>query len=61
MWGITLNQWNEIKDREDIEIAAPIASIGYFTSINATIGVLPSPEQSSTYQVEYSTSEGVND
>ncbi|WP_339217607.1 hypothetical protein [Ornithinibacillus sp. FSL M8-0202] len=59
--GISLAQWNEIKNREDIEIAAPVASLGYFTGINSTLGVLPSPHQASAYRVEYSTTDGVND
>lgn len=59
--GISLAQWTAIKAREDVKIAAPIASIGYFTGLNTTLGVLPSPEKASTYQVEYSTSDGVND
>lgn len=59
--GISLEQWKNIKNRKDIEIAAPVASLGYFTGINTTLGVLPSPEGASAYRVEYSTSDGVND
>lgn len=59
--GISLAQLADIKEREDIEIAAPVASLGYFTGLNTTLGVLPSPEKASTYRVEYSTSDGVND
>lgn len=59
--GISLEQWEEIKNREDIEIAAPVASLGYFTGINTTLGILPSPEGPSSYRVTYSTSDGVND
>lgn len=59
--GISLEQWKEIKDRSDIEIAAPVASLGYFTGLNTTLGVLPSPEGATSYRVEYSTSDGVND
>ncbi|MFD2046641.1 FtsX-like permease family protein [Ornithinibacillus salinisoli] len=59
--GISLAQWNEIKNRSDIEIAAPVASLGYFTGINTTLGVLPSPNHASAYRVEYSTTDGVND
>lgn len=59
--GISLKQWESIKNRNDIEIAAPVASLGYFTGINSTLGVLPSPEGPSAYRVEYSTTDGVND
>ncbi|WP_047982328.1 FtsX-like permease family protein [Ornithinibacillus contaminans] len=59
--GISLAQWQKIKGRDDIEIAAPVASLGYFTGLNTTLGVLPSPDKASSYQVEYSTTDGVND
>lgn len=59
--GISLEQWDTIKARSDVEIAAPIASLGYFTGLNTTLGILPSPEKASTFQINYSTSDGVND
>lgn len=59
--GISLEDWQTIKERDDIEIAAPVASIGYFTGLNTTLGVLPSPENSAIYEVQYATSDGVQD
>ncbi|GKV68541.1 hypothetical protein NCCP2716_10390 [Sporosarcina sp. NCCP-2716] len=59
--GISLEQWNIIKNNSHTEIAAPISSLGYFTGLNTTLGVLPSPQAPSVYQVEYVTSDGVNE
>ncbi|REB07331.1 ABC transporter permease [Sporosarcina sp. BI001-red] len=59
--GISLNQWKSIKNNIHTEIAAPIASLGYFTGLNTTLGVLPSPKVPSVYEVEYVTSDGVNE
>ncbi|KGA97539.1 hypothetical protein AJ85_08050 [Alkalihalobacillus alcalophilus ATCC 27647 = CGMCC 1.3604] len=59
--GISLSTWEQIKEREDIEVAAPISSLGYFTGLNSTLGILPSPEAPSTYHVEYTTSDGINE
>lgn len=59
--GISLEDWQTIKERDDIEIAAPVASIGYFTGLNTTLGILPSPENSAIYEVQYATSDGVQD
>ncbi|MBP3041190.1 ABC transporter permease [Bacillaceae bacterium Marseille-Q3522] len=57
--GISRSQWETIKNRPDIEIAAPVASLGYFTGIKSNVGFVP-PEQATRYQMEYVTSDGVH-
>ncbi|MGG0719203.1 ABC transporter permease [Robertmurraya massiliosenegalensis] len=57
--GISISQWNKIQERTDIEIAAPVASLGYFTGINTNIG-LPFPEESTRYVAQYVTTDGIN-
>ncbi|MGE6260256.1 hypothetical protein ACQKCU_20635 [Heyndrickxia sporothermodurans] len=57
--GITLKQWQSIKSRKDIEIAAPVASLGYFTGVRTNIGITP-PRQSTRYLMQFKTSDGVN-
>jgi len=58
--GISQAQWEKILNRDDIEIAAPVASIGYFSGVQTTLGILPSPTEASLYQVDYLSSDGVN-
>lgn len=57
--GISLEQWERIKSRADIEIAAPVASLGYFTGIGALVAMEP-PQQSTRYTTQFYTSDGVN-
>lgn len=57
--GISIEQWEEIKAREDVEIAAPVASLGYFTGITTNISFMQ-PEESSRYEVQYQTSDNIN-
>lgn len=56
--GISLEQWELIKNRPDVEIAAPVASVGYFTGVTSNIG-LELPVQSTAYTTKYYTSDGV--
>ncbi|WP_217586931.1 ABC transporter permease [Lentibacillus saliphilus] len=58
--GISLNQWERIKTRADIEIAAPVSSLGYFTGLFTTMGVFP-PETASRYLMQFQTTDGIND
>lgn len=57
--GISIEQWNNIKNREDIEIAAPVASLGYFPGINSNMSVYP-PETSTRYLAQFYTFDGVH-
>ena len=56
--GISISEWEEIKKDKDIEVAAPVASIGYFTGKNVSLHfpVLPNPSRIS-YQ--FYTSDGL--
>lgn len=58
--GISVEQWESIKNRNDIEIAAPVASLGYFSGIKNTIG-FTFPEESTRVKGEYKTSDGINE
>lgn len=57
--GISISQWKKIQERSDIDIAAPVASLGYFTGIQSNIG-FPMPETSTRYVAQYETTDGIN-
>src|SRR5690625_5211972 len=57
--GISIEEWERIKEHPDIEIAAPVASLGYFTSNTASIE-LPSLENPTHFEWEFFTSDGLN-
>ena len=57
--GITIDEWNEIKNHPQVEIAAPVASIGLFTARERTFMTPKKPEEAMYYEIEYSTSDGV--
>lgn len=58
--GISIEQWEAIKESPDIEIAAPVASLGYFAGMKSNIGY-DAPESSSKYTTQYFTSDGLNE
>lgn len=58
--GISIEQWEEIKERPDIEIAAPVASLGYFAGMKSNIGYYPT-EKSTRYTTQYLTSDGLHE
>ncbi|SDM64606.1 FtsX-like permease family protein [Sediminibacillus halophilus] len=58
--GISINTWETIKSREDIEIAAPVASLGYFTGVNSTLAISPPQANYMRYITEFATTDGVN-
>lgn len=58
--GLTISDWNRIKEIESIEIAAPIASVGYMTGMNKSYS-LPFPKVSSKYTIKYFTSDGIDE
>lgn len=57
--GISLKQWEEIKNQNDIEVAAPVASIGYFSG-NRTSIELPLLEYPARIAWQFYTSDGLN-
>ncbi len=59
--GISLEEWTDIKNHTDVEIAAPVASIGLFTALDRTWMMEKDPVEPVYYEVEYSTSDGYQD
>lgn len=57
--GITLDEWEKIKNIEDVSIAAPVISLGHFTGEDKTFS-LEHPSESSYYELDFITSDGVN-
>lgn len=58
--GITLQQWQDIKNHPQVEIAAPVASIGLFTAKKRTWMLERKEEDARYYGIEYETSDGVH-
>lgn len=58
--GITLDEWQEIKNHAQVEIAAPVASIGLFTARERTWMINKNEEDARYFGVDYRTSDGVN-
>lgn len=59
--GISVAQWEEIKNREDIEIAAPVASLGYFSGLKTTLALFPPEHDYNRYLFQFYTSDGKNE
>lgn len=57
--GISIAQWEHIQSMANIEIAAPVASLGYFTGIKTNVAIFP-PTESMRYLLQYYTTDGVN-
>lgn len=55
--GISIEEWRNIQADSDIEVAAPVASIGYFTGKKFSIE-LPATEQTMKYSWTFYTSDG---
>lgn len=59
--GISVAEWEEIKNHPDVDIAAPVASIGLFTARERTFMIEnESPSDRYYYEIEYFTSDGIN-
>lgn len=58
--GISIEVWKQIKDHPHIEVAAPVASLGYFTGLNSNVG-LEMTGESSSYSVQFYTTDGINE
>lgn len=59
--GITINEWQRIKEHPAVEFAAPVASIGLFTARERTFMMERNPEDATYYEVAYHTSDGVKE
>jgi putative ABC transport system permease protein len=58
--GITIEEWKDILEREDIEIAAPVASVGLFTAPEITYQ-LPERQEALRYKVHATTTDGLKE
>lgn len=56
--GITLEEWESIKDHPDVEVAAPVASVGLFTARERTFMYAKDPMDRLYFEVNYSTNDG---
>lgn len=57
--GITIAQWQDIKNHPQVEIATPIASVGLFNARKRTWMIKRNEEDATYYEVEYRTGDGV--
>ncbi|MFE7065095.1 hypothetical protein ACFVAD_23595 [Sutcliffiella sp. NPDC057660] len=57
--GISINEWKQIQQISDIEVAAPVASLGYFTGESRTFSTWM-PNQSVRVRSELFTSDGIH-
>lgn len=58
--GISIEEWKKIKEHPEIEIAAPVAALGYFTSNTDSIQ-LPLLDYPALFEWQFFTSDGIND
>ncbi|MDW0112975.1 hypothetical protein QT711_07240 [Sporosarcina saromensis] len=58
--GISISEWESLKEHPEIEIAAPVASLGYFTSNTASIS-LPAFDYPARFEYRFWTSDGINE
>lgn len=58
--GISIEEWQKIKQDKDIEIAAPVASLGYFSGNQTAVG-LPLLQYPARFTWQFYTSDGLND
>ena len=57
--GISIDEWKKIAKDTDVEVAAPVASLGYFSG-NQTAVALPYLPYPVRYNWQYTTSDGLN-
>ncbi|MGG0664984.1 hypothetical protein ABE042_12835 [Viridibacillus arvi] len=55
--GISIQEWEKIKQNPTIEVAAPVASIGYFSGKKTSVE-LPQLDESTRFTWEFYTSDG---
>src|SRR5699024_2652553 len=56
--GIMIDEWKSIKSHPDVEIAAPVASVGLFTARERTFMYAKDPMDRLYFEVNYSTNDG---
>lgn len=58
--GISIQEWYDIREMANVEVAAPVASLGFFTGESASFSIWM-PDQSTRYSLQYYTSDGIQD
>ncbi|XQY92157.1 hypothetical protein ACNRWW_01505 [Metabacillus sp. HB246100] len=58
--GISISDWEEIKKNPDIEVAAPVASLGYFSGKRVSIE-LPILKEPTRFSWDFYTSDGMRE
>ncbi|MFB7142054.1 hypothetical protein ACFCYN_20570 [Gottfriedia sp. NPDC056225] len=56
--GITLSEWNEIKSNKAIDVAAPVASLGYFSGVRRSLE-LPTFSSPVRFSWQFYTTDGL--
>lgn len=57
--GITIDEWEFMKNHPDVEFAAPVASVGLFTARERTFMYAKDPMDRLYFEVDYSTNDGI--
>lgn len=57
--GISLDEWEAMKQRKDVEVAAPVASLGYFSGDRTAVHI-PLLDSPARLTWQYTTSDGLN-
>ncbi|HLS09803.1 ABC transporter permease [Lentibacillus sp.] len=58
--GISVDEWNDMKDHPDIDVAAPVASLGYFRGQTFSIE-FPVLDEPTKFTYQFYTSNGLTD
>jgi putative ABC transport system permease protein len=57
--GITIEQWRNVLERTDIEVAAPVAALGLYRAAQGTFSLPERKDASIRYTINYSTTDGL--
>ncbi|RPF53420.1 putative ABC transport system permease protein [Aquisalibacillus elongatus] len=58
--GITVEEWQNVLERDDVEVAAPVAALGLYTANGITYSLPEREDATIRYQVEYTTTDGLH-
>jgi putative ABC transport system permease protein len=59
--GISRESWREIKSLPGVDIAAPVAALGYFTNTIDSLQIIHPAAKAARYQIKFSTGDGYQD
>ncbi|HEU5139984.1 MAG TPA: FtsX-like permease family protein [Bacillales bacterium] len=57
--GISIDEWKDVQNLEDVSVAAPVAAIGYFTGWSKSFA-MPMPVESIRSKAQFYTSNGID-